>query len=103
MFEAIESQPKLDVVISLDGKAYHVAADMTVAAAVLFIGLDSNRTTPVSGAKRLPLCMMGVCYECLMVIDGVPGQRACQTYVRDGMVVERQVGESELGADYYEV
>jgi NADH dehydrogenase/NADH:ubiquinone oxidoreductase subunit G len=35
---------------------------------------------------------MGVCFDCLVVVDGVPNTRACVTWVRDGMVVARQDG-----------
>jgi hypothetical protein len=35
---------------------------------------------------------MGVCFDCLVVVDGVPGTRACVTWVRDGMTVSRQDG-----------
>ncbi len=33
-------------------------------------------------------CGMGVCYECLVTINGVPNLRACQTYVTDQKVIE---------------
>ena len=35
---------------------------------------------------------MGVCFDCLVVVDGVPNTRACVTWVREGMVVSRQDG-----------
>jgi NADH dehydrogenase/NADH:ubiquinone oxidoreductase subunit G len=35
---------------------------------------------------------MGVCFDCLVVVDDVPNTRACMTWVRDGMRVERQEG-----------
>ena len=37
-------------------------------------------------------CGMGVCFDCLVVVDGVPNTRACVTWVREGMVVARQDG-----------
>jgi len=39
---------------------------------------------------------MGVCYECLMIIDGKPNRRACKETVNDGMTIERQSGTGEL-------
>ena len=63
-----------------------------VAAAVLAGNLRYTRTTPVSGSPRAPLCMMGVCFECLMEIDGVPNRQACQVEVAPGMTVRRQQG-----------
>ena len=39
---------------------------------------------------------MGVCFECLMVIDGVASRQACMVPVRPGMRIERQAGPREL-------
>lgn len=36
--------------------------------------------------------MMGVCFECLVEIDGIPNRQACMIPVREGMVVRRQKG-----------
>ena len=33
-------------------------------------------------------CGMGICYECLVTINGVPNTRACQTPVVEGMAIE---------------
>lgn len=33
-------------------------------------------------------CSMGVCYECLVTVDNVPNIRACQTFIRDHMVIQ---------------
>jgi predicted molibdopterin-dependent oxidoreductase YjgC len=33
-------------------------------------------------------CGMGVCYECLVTIDGISNVRSCQTYAVDQMVIE---------------
>jgi len=41
----------------------------------------------VRGEPRLPLCGMGVCFECRVCIDGVAEQRACMLPVRTGMQV----------------
>ena len=37
----------------------------------LLAGLGYTRTSPITDEKRAPYCMMGVCFECLMVIDGM--------------------------------
>jgi D-hydroxyproline dehydrogenase subunit gamma len=64
----------------------------SVAAALLAAGETMLRNTPVSGAPRAPYCMMGVCFECLMEIDGVGNRQACLTPVTAGMRVRRQHG-----------
>jgi len=68
----------------------------SVAAALLLAGETSLRTTPVSGLRRAPYCMMGVCFECLMEIDVVGNRQACLTPVTAGMQVRRQSGSRTL-------
>jgi NADH dehydrogenase/NADH:ubiquinone oxidoreductase subunit G len=40
--------------------------------------------------------MMGVCFECLVEIDGVPARQSCLIPVHEGMVVARQLGAAHL-------
>ena len=84
--------------VTIDGEAFAAREGDTVAAALLASGRTMCRTTPVSGAPRAPYCMMGVCFDCLVVIDGVGNRQACLVPVRDGMAVESQRGKRELGA-----
>ncbi|MDP7582040.1 MAG: (2Fe-2S)-binding protein [SAR324 cluster bacterium] len=62
----------------------------TVAAALLVGGEVHLRTSPVSGGVRAPYCWMGVCFECLLEIDGQPNQQSCLIPVKEGMCVRRQ-------------
>ena len=78
--------------VNVEGRNIQVASGDTVAAAVFAAGKDYNRISSISGEKRGPYCLMGVCYECLVEIDGVPNQQACQTTVREGMRVRIQRG-----------
>ncbi len=84
------------VTITFEGKQLNVPAGETVIAAVMAAGAGYNRTTPISGEHRSGYCHMGVCFECLMEIDGIPNQQACTIQVREGMVVNRQQGVKEL-------
>jgi NADH dehydrogenase/NADH:ubiquinone oxidoreductase subunit G len=45
--------------------------------------------------------MMGVCFECLVEIDGAPARQSCLIPVRDGMIVKRQIGAAHL--EYFSV
>ena len=85
------------VAMTVDGKAVAVRAGDTVAAALLANGIDHCRTTPVSGAPRAPFCLMGVCFDCLVTIDGVGSRQGCLVPVREGMAVETQLGKREAG------
>src|SRR4051794_15881951 len=64
----------------------------SVAAALLAAGVEVCRTTAVSGAPRAPYCMMGVCFECLVTIDGIGNRQGCLVALRAGMAVETQKG-----------
>jgi NADH dehydrogenase/NADH:ubiquinone oxidoreductase subunit G len=35
---------------------------------------------------------MGACFDCLLVVDGIPNTRACMTLAADGMRIDRQHG-----------
>lgn len=85
------------VTLTIDGTAIRARAGDSVAAAMLAAGRVACRTTPVSGAPRAPYCMMGVCFECLVTIDGLGSRQACLVRVRDGMAVETQAGARVLG------
>ena len=89
-----EAAPTLT--IRVDGKEVPARAGESVAAAMLAAGLVRFRDTPASGAARGPLCMMGVCFDCLVIIDGVGNRQACLVPVREGMAVETQAGARKL-------
>jgi sarcosine oxidase subunit alpha len=74
------------VAIRVDGRTVAVSRGITVAAALLGLGIQAFRTS-VAGEPRGPLCGMGVCFECRVSIDGLPHQRACLTLCHDGMNV----------------
>ncbi len=88
-----------DITVVVDGRPVRVKAGDSAAAAALLAGMAATRTHPVDGSPRAPYCMMGVCFECLMVIDDVPSRQACLVPVREGMRIERQEGRRNLLAD----
>ena len=81
---------------TFDGRPMTARAGDTVAAALLVNGITACRETPVSGEPRAPYCLMGVCFECLVEIDGRQNQQACLTPAENGMVVRRQIGARQL-------
>jgi predicted molibdopterin-dependent oxidoreductase YjgC len=84
------------ITVYVDGKSVSVGANESAAAAALRAGIGYTRLSPITGERRAPYCMMGVCFECLMVIDGVPSRQACMVRVHPGMRIERQLGAREL-------
>ncbi|HKI32571.1 MAG TPA: (2Fe-2S)-binding protein [Gemmataceae bacterium] len=75
-----------------DGEELRAVEGQTVAAALLAAGRRTWRTTGRRGEPRGLFCGMGVCFDCLVRIDGRPNCRACQTPVANGMRVETQHG-----------
>jgi D-hydroxyproline dehydrogenase subunit gamma len=96
MFEILPLTSAATVGIDIDGKAVRVPAHFTVAAALLMDGRVACRTSAVSGAERGPFCMMGVCFDCLVEIDGVPNVQGCMTRVAEGMRVRPMQGKARL-------
>jgi predicted molibdopterin-dependent oxidoreductase YjgC len=76
------------VTVCVDGEPVTAFAGESVAAALLALGRWSFRQTSRNHAPRCLFCGMGVCFDCLVTIDGVENVRACLTPVREGMVIE---------------
>ena len=92
MFKRLSASDRKTVTVNIEGEDVRVPVGESVAAAALVHNLVFTRTTPISGSPRAPLCMMGVCFECLMEIDGLPNRQACQVQVAEGMKIRRQHG-----------
>lgn len=99
MFRRLDDRltPAPDIAFTVDGQRVVARAGDMLAAALLAAGRLPCRTTPVGGAPRAPYCMMGVCFECLVTIDGMGSRQACLVPVREGMAVETQAGARSYG------
>jgi len=82
--------------LTIDGVPVEATPGETVAAVLLRQQTPASRTTPVKESPRAPYCMMGVCFDCLAVVDGVASTQTCLVTVREGMRVERQYGKRSL-------
>lgn len=91
------AENRMDADITIDGLKVPARIGEPLAAVFLRLADIATRESPISGEKRAPYCMMGVCYECLVVIDGVANLRSCQEPVRPGMRVSRQQALRRLG------
>lgn len=74
--------------VNVNGSDVCVRSGSSAAAAALLAGVEATRISPVDQSPRAPYCMMGVCFECLMTIDGEPNQQGCMINVRAGMIIE---------------
>jgi D-hydroxyproline dehydrogenase subunit gamma len=94
-FERTEASGRT-ITFTFDGETIEACEGESIAAALIVAGHASLRTTAVSATPRGPYCMMGVCFECLVEVDGVGNQQACMLPVREGMLVQRQTGARGL-------
>ena len=92
MFRRLPEPGGATVSVTVDGRAIAARAGDTVAAALLAADIVACRTTPVGETPRAPYCLMGVCFDCLVAIDGQGSRQACLVRVRDGMRIDTQRG-----------
>jgi predicted molibdopterin-dependent oxidoreductase YjgC len=70
-----------------DGRRIPFSTGQSVAAALWAAGVPSWRTTRFGGRPRGLFCGIGVCFDCLVRIDGRADERACLVAARPGMIV----------------
>jgi len=72
--------------IEINGREIDTRPGQTIAAALIAAGIFTFRYLADNDPRGL-FCGMGVCFDCLVTVDGVPDQRACMTLVQPGMKV----------------
>jgi len=78
--------------VRFDGEEVEAQEGQTVAGVLLAKGIRSWRTTRGEGRPRGLFCGIGVCFDCLVRVNGVPDVRACQRLVADGDDIRTQAG-----------
>ena len=81
------------ITLSFDGRPLTALTGDSVAAALTRAGIRSWRTTRHTGRPRGLFCGIGVCYDCLLTIDGSANQRACLVPAVDGMELRSGGGD----------
>jgi predicted molibdopterin-dependent oxidoreductase YjgC len=64
----------------------------SVGAALTAAGIRSWRSTRRTGRPRGLFCGIGICFDCLIVVDGRPNERACLLPAESNMQVRSQEG-----------
>jgi aerobic-type carbon monoxide dehydrogenase small subunit (CoxS/CutS family) len=80
------------VTFRFDGEPVAARPGQTIAAALLADGHRVLRRTRGTGAPRGMFCGIGACFDCLVVVNGRPGVRACLIEPSEGDDVRTQVG-----------
>jgi predicted molibdopterin-dependent oxidoreductase YjgC len=74
--------------VIVDGNTVEAYEGETVATVLLSAGIQTFRFTHKNKSPRGIYCGMGICYECLVTVDGIHAIRSCVTPVVDGMQIE---------------
>jgi predicted molibdopterin-dependent oxidoreductase YjgC len=78
--------------ITFDGEPIRVSPGQTVAAALVQAGIVSWRITRGRGEPRGLFCGIGVCFDCLVTVNGLQSVRACLAVAEPGDVVTTERG-----------
>lgn len=84
MTDASEIAFEIAFEITVDGRPVPVTPGQTVGAALHAAGIRSWRTTRLGGRPRGLFCGIGVCFDCLVTVNGRPPERACLLQARPG-------------------
>lgn len=88
----VGAEPAEAFAISFDGLTVRVLPGQTVGAALVAAGIRGWRTTRHGGRPRGLFCGIGVCFDCLVTVNGETSVRACLVEARPGDVVTTQHG-----------
>ena len=94
----LEFQRRKEMTIYYQGQPIKAYEGETVASALYAAGVRTFSHSPGLNRPRGLFCAIGKCASCVMVIDGISNVRSCITPVRDGMVVEEQIGAGDFPA-----
>lgn len=78
------------ITFTFNGVELFAISGQSVSAALLTNNERITRYTRINNSPRGLFCGIGVCFDCLLIIDGKPNQRGCITMVQSGMTVEIQ-------------
>ena len=84
--------------ITVDGVSATGVAGQSIAGVILASGTLGFRRTALHGKPRGVFCGIGICYECLVEVNGQRDVRACQRRAADNDVVRVQQDEISDGA-----
>ncbi len=78
--------------IEIDGGRVLAYEGETIAAALLAAGKRICRNTAKRKEPRGIHCGIGICFECRMIVNGIPNTRVCQTLATPNCKVQTQIG-----------
>ena len=80
------------ITFTYNGAELQGAQGQSVAAALLANQERITRYTRVESKPRGLFCGIGICFDCLLIIDNHRNQRSCIVEIKEGMSVMTQHG-----------
>jgi hypothetical protein len=77
-----------EISFHFNGEKFTGAAGQSVAAALIANGQRELRRTRFGEETRSIFCGIGICFDCVVTINGVANQRACLIEISNDMKVE---------------
>jgi len=74
--------------ITVNGQPVAAYPGESIATVLAAAGFRAFRKTDANNSPRGIFCGMGICFDCLVTVDGLPNQRACMTEAREGTIIE---------------
>ncbi|MET7515874.1 (2Fe-2S)-binding protein [Streptomyces sp. NPDC005480] len=90
--DLVAAEPGPAHTATFDGAEIAVLPGQTVAAALWSAGVTAWRTTRGTGEPRGVFCGIGVCFDCLVTVNGRPNRRACLVRAEPGDDIRTQHG-----------
>lgn len=83
----VKSDPPAVGEILVDGRQYPIHEGDTIGSCLMRAGILRLRHS-MTGEVRGIFCGIGICNDCLIVVDGQPNVRACQVDASPGVRIE---------------
>ncbi|NUV60409.1 (2Fe-2S)-binding protein [Streptomyces sp. CAI-85] len=90
--ELARARPEAPFTVRFDGREIEALPGRTIAAVLWSAGITAWRGTRGGGRPRGVFCGIGVCFDCLVTVDGRPNQRACLAPATPGADIRTQEG-----------
>lgn len=89
--------PPRRLAATFNGEPIEAEQGQSIAAALMAAGIHAWRDTR-GGSPRGLFCGIGVCFDCLVTVDGESGQRACMIPLAEGMEVTAHPAATEAAS-----
>jgi len=72
---------------TFNGETFTGLSGQSIAAALLSHGVRELRVTRFNEKPRSIFCGIGICFDCVVVVNGIANQRACLIEIAEGMTI----------------